>query len=89
MLSIAEDATNVNERKLPEGHHRIDMTVDLHTAVIVMIFAVSMIVSKIVPLFLYLSFSHLFFTPQIFNLDLENHLNNVLQEYIRFIWGFY
>ena len=49
-----------NERKLPEGHHRIDMTVDLHTAVIVMLFAVSMIVSKIVPLSL--SFTP-FFTP--------------------------
>ena len=36
-----------NERKLPWGNHRIDMTVDLHTAVIVMLFAVSMICQKL------------------------------------------
>ena len=53
---------------LPEGHHRIDMIVDLYTAVIVMLFAVSVIVSKIVPsppplsLSLSISLSHLFYT---------------------------
>ena len=51
----------LNERKLPEGYHRIDMTVDLHTAMIVMLFTVSMIVSKIVPP-LYLSLTPFFHT---------------------------
>ena len=37
-----------NQRELPERRNRIDMSVDLHTAVIVMIFAVLMIVSEIV-----------------------------------------
>ena len=49
-LSIFQEFTEctINERKLPEGHHRIDMSVDFHTAMIVMLFSVSMIVSKIV-----------------------------------------
>ena len=45
----------INERKLPWGHHRIDMTVDLHTAMIVMLFAVSMICQKLCPPSFYIS----------------------------------
>ena len=79
-LRRREYKSGKNERKLPEEHHRIDMTVDLHTAVIIMLFAVLMIVSKIVPppappslflsLFLSLSLSHL----EVFNLEHKNCL---------------
>ena len=65
-INVAIRTNYNNERKLPEGHRRIDMPVDLHTAVIVMLFAVSVIVSKIVPPplspSLSISLSHLFHT---------------------------
>ena len=74
----------INERKLPEGHHRIDMTVDLHTAVIVMLFAVSIMCLKLClplppPLFLFFGRFHTFFSHlEIFNLD---HINLLIKCY--------
>ena len=48
------DTKKISKRaQVAGGHHRIDMSVDLHTAMIVMLFADSMIVSKILSLFLY------------------------------------